>query len=327
MQEIKLGILRFPCRTLNRAVAAAAILCGAGCSASTPAAAGSFDGARALADVRAQCGFGPRIPGTEGHASAGAWIKDQIAELGWTLWEQPFSARLAMTGANVKASNLWALPKGLTRAGTGETSEEPLIIISAHWDTRPWADREPRGRPNRPFLSANDGASGVAIALGIARAVKDTPLADRLVLAFFDAEDSGIQNVDESWCLGSRHAAANPPDWIRRVRLGINLDMVGHRGLKLSREIHSLRAEPAAMARLWRTGRSLAPEIFTRGTVGPILDDHYPFIQAGVPYIDLIGLPYAYWHRMQDTPEQCDAGVMERLALVLIEFIKNELGT
>ena len=278
-----------------------------------------------MAAIERQCEFGPRIPGSEGHAACRQWISQQIAEIGLTLWEQPFAARLAMNGAEAKASNLWGLPRGVADDSTDAATGPPLIILSAHWDTRPWADQEPAGRPTRPFLGANDGGSGVALALELARSLKDTPLFDQIVLVFFDAEDSGIQNVDESWCLGSQFAAANLPEWIGRVRLGINLDMVAGRGMKLYRESYSQEAQPGAMNRLWRIGRDLSPDIFVDATRGAIIDDHLAFIRAGVPFIDLIGLPYPYWHRLGDRPERCDPEVMRRLGMVLKEFIRAEL--
>lgn len=280
--------------------------------------AATFDGERAMADIAAQCAFGPRIPGTPGHAACREWIKKQIEEAGLTVWEQPFEARLRLTGKKEDAVNIWGFPGG-------GAPKKSFFALTAHWDTRPFADQEPEGGKREPFLGANDGGSGVAVALGIVRALKDSPLRDRIALIFFDAEDSGIQQEIDSWCLGSRFAVANAPAWFRdHLRLGINLDMVAARGLQLHREVGSERDQPDAIRKLWRIGLDLAPEVFVNEPIGPITDDHLPFIEAGFPFIDLIGFPYAEWHRMSDLPEACDAGVMSGVARAMMEFMRRE---
>ncbi len=288
-------------------------------------AAERFDGERALKSIEAQCGFGPRIPGTAAHERTRLWIKAELEAVGRVVWEQPFAARLALTGASIQGWNLWGLPAGWDAQDPDLREGPPLILLSGHWDTRPSADNELFESRRLPFPGANDGGSGVAVILELARAVRDESWADRVVLAFWDAEDSGVAGDEASWCLGSRHAANHPPAWLSRLHLGVNLDMVGGKGLRLSRELHSLRSQPGPVGRLWTLGRRHAPSIFSRETIGPMLDDHVPFLQAGFPYIDLIGLPYPYWHRLGDAPDQCDAEVMAQLGEVLIRFIPEEL--
>lgn len=286
-----------------------------------------FDGERALADTRAQCELGPRVPGTEAHVKGREWIKAQIEAAGWKAWDQPFTAELALTGATAPAWNLWGLPPTMNPAAPAGSGERDLFVLSAHWDTRPYADDDfSRGKDAAVrFQGANDGAAGVAVVLEIARAIAGSPLAERVVLVFFDAEDSGVRNADATWCIGSQYAADHPMPWFDRIKLGINLDMIAHRGMKLSRENHSMRAHPFAVDRLYKIGLRRQPYVFTRGTIGPMIDDHLPFIRSGVPYIDLIGLPYDYWHRLGDTPDECDPEVMAAVGSVLIEFMATEL--
>lgn len=284
-----------------------------------------LDGSKALKDVAAQCAFGPRIPGTKAHQACRDWIKSEITSLGLIPWEQPFDAKLALLGKTERAYNLWALP---VSAGQLASTGGPLIILSAHWDTRPVADRDPPGERNKaPFLGANDGGSGVALALGVARALKGTAAASRLVLAFFDAEDSGVESSPESYCIGSIYAADHPPEWFHKVRLGINLDMVGGKELRLKREEHSQTSASEAIDRLWQVGMDLAPRIYQNASLGAITDDHLPFVRKGIPFIDLIGWGYPYWHRSGDVPERCDAEVMKALGGVLVEFVSRETNS
>ena len=99
---------------------------------------------------------------------------------GLEIWEQPFEARLELIGRNALAWNVWACPPRRAAIQPGEAAG-PLILLSAHWDTRPWADSEPdRRRRREPVLDTNDGASGVAVVLGIVRALKGMPLEGRV---------------------------------------------------------------------------------------------------------------------------------------------------
>jgi hypothetical protein len=202
---------------------------------------------------------------------------------------------------------------------------DALYFISAHWDTRPLADRDGGADAGRVFLGANDGASGVAVALGIARAAKATPLARRLVFIFHDAEDSGVEGKNETWCLGARFSAENLPPWFKRVRLGINLDMVGGKELRLAWEGYSLESDEHAVKRLWRLGAALAPRHFLDGPGGRYIDDHLPYIRKNIRVINLIGLPYPFWHRAGDRPEALDPRAMGRVGEVLLEFLKREM--
>ncbi|MEN6624865.1 MAG: M28 family peptidase [Candidatus Sumerlaeia bacterium] len=280
------------------------------------AAGAGFDAGRAAESIRKQCGFGPRVPGTAAHEACRRWIGDQLRGLGLTVREQAFETTLPLTGKTARCVNIWGVP-----AADGPTS--PALIISAHWDTRPYADRDPSGG-NPPMLGANDGAAGVAMALELYRALGDSPLKNHVALAFWDAEDAGKSGpgLDATWALGARYGAAHKPGWIGRVRVGINLDMPAGADLVLCRDQYSTDAAGWAMAEIWQIGRDLAPSRFSDEVIR-MTDDHRPWIDAGVPFIDLVGWPYAYWHTAGDTPERCDAQAMHALAEVLEQFVRN----
>lgn len=280
-----------------------------------------FDADAVLRDIGEQCAFGPRVPGTKGHGACRDWIEDQIAAAGWFPWKQSFEACIAITSSQVTAHNVWGLPKApdaMAEAGA------PLLVLSAHWDTRAIADEDPPGEERRACPGANDGGSGVAMALELARCLKSTVLWPHLVLAFFDAEDSGGTSVS-SWCLGSRYAAKARPSWFGNVTLGVNLDMVAGANLEIGLERTSLRAAPDVYSRLWRIGRQRAPELFATRRFRTIVDDHSPFVEVGIPYIDVISTRYAHWHRSDDTPDKCDREVVQRLGEILLIFLVEEL--
>ncbi len=289
-----------------------------------PAYSLTFDSKRAMADIKKQCDFGPRIPGTPGHIACRDWIKDEIQKTGLHVWEQPFKTDLALIGqTGVPAFNLWGLPAPLE---TMDHLTTPFLVISAHWDTRPKADQEKDPtHKEKPILGANDGGSGVAMALEIARAVKGTPLAQRLVLIFFDAEDSGIENRPTTYCLGAHYAAAHLPPWFKRIVNGVNLDMVAGKGIQLRREMASQIAAPHAVKLLWKIGRDLAPEIFLDEDMGKIVDDHLAFTNKQIPYLNVIGWGYPEWHTLRDVPESCDEQAMKKIGTVMLEFAKRHV--
>lgn len=288
-----------------------------------PGSGAAFDSARAMRDIETQVAFGPRVPGTPSHEACRKWIKAQIHDLGFQVVEDPFEAKLAVTfKKNVPAVNIWGLP---LPAAEMTRSKSKIILISAHWDSRPYADKDPREKPPVAVPGANDGASGVAMALELARDFKRLGMGDRIALAFWDAEDAGLEMSRASYCLGSQRAAANPPEWFNRMALGINLDMVASPGLRLRPETNSLMKAPDAVRRLWDIGMELNPQRFDRTPLGPVYDDHVPFLEKGYKYIDLIGFPYAYWHTSEDTPDKCDPAVMRAIADTVLEFVRREL--
>lgn len=289
----------------------------AACSGARVEAA-RFDAARVIADAEAQCAFGPRVPGTEAHRRTRDWLAARLESAGLVVEIQPFDAVLPMTGEAVEGWNLWAAPPAFAPGDA--------VLLSAHWDTRPYADEEPETLGRQPFPGANDGAASAAFVIEMVRAARGTPLEGRLAIALFDVEDAGVAGEMDSWCLGSQHAARNVPDWMGRIALGINIDMIAHRDVRLRKEGYSLESAPGAVDRLWRIGRDLAPSVFVNQSRSPVMDDHVPFIREGYAYIDLIGLPNPHWHRLSDRPEQLDGASIDALGRVLTEFLREEFA-
>lgn len=299
----------FPCKLRLRV-----ILILAGLLVMAPNFSHAFDRDKAMALVREQCAFGPRVPGTSAHAQCRIWIRQQLETLGFKVSEEKFHTTQALTGAQVDGYNIWGLPMA-----DGATS--PALVLSAHWDTRPWADQS-GGKDS--MLGANDGASGVAMALELARGLRQTALKDHLALAFWDVEDGGVNDRAETWAEGSRSAASHALTWTKRIALGINLDMVGGEGSQFKPEAYSLESATWAVKELWAMGRGAAPDLFLEGPVTPVVDDHLAWIQIGVPFIDLICLPWKWWHTVGDSPEHVSPQVMETVGNVLYNFLLAE---
>jgi Zn-dependent M28 family amino/carboxypeptidase len=243
-----------------------------------------FDGQQALLYVEYQLSLGPRHPGTSGHEAVADWIGETLEQAGWERQEQTFWYR------GVRLRNI------IGRAGP---SDADLIILGAHYDTRLAADRDGEN-PQAPVPGANDGASGVALLLELARTIRPEELSCRVELVFFDAEDSGgLDGWD--WIVGSSHYASLMDTAPVAV---VVVDMIGDRDLQIHQERNS---SPALTAEIWSLASDLGHQAFIPEMGRSILDDHMPFVRRGFEAIDIIDFDYAYWHTVQDTLDKVSA--------------------
>jgi Iap family predicted aminopeptidase len=241
----------------------------------------SFDGDRAYADVHTQVDMGPRTPGSAGHAQVREWMRAELESAGWVV-EVHESERLGHPIYNIIAKR-------------GE--EPPKIILAAHYDTRFVADHDPdSAKQTEPVPGANDGASGVAVLLELARTLPDDTVPTWLV--FFDAEDNGrIDGWD--WILGSRAFVEEVPVQPKAV---VIIDMIGDADLNLYYEKNS---DQAIRAEIWQTAERFGyGEVFIQTEKHSMLDDHTPFLEKGIPAVDIIDFDYPYWHTTQDTADK-----------------------
>ncbi len=243
-----------------------------------------FDGQRAYADVQTQVAFGARIPGSEGHAKVQEWMREELESAGWQV--------------EVQESEALGHPIQNIVAKRGDAS--PQIILGAHYDTRMFADNDPDpANHSLPVPGANDGASGVAVLLELARVLPDDTVPVWLV--FFDAEDNGrIPGWD--WILGSREFVRNNPLQPQAV---VIVDMIGDADLNIYKERNS---NPDLTEEIWAVANSLGyGSVFIPEYKFSMLDDHTPFLEAGIPAVDIIDFDYPYWHTVQDTPDKVSA--------------------
>lgn len=258
----------------------------------------SFDGPRALADVEAQVGFGPRTPGSEGHARIQEWIREQLSQAGWE--------------SRLQTADMLGQPVENIIAYRGE--EVPQIILGAHYDTRMLADNDPDpAKQLEPVPGANDGASGVAVLLELARVLPEDSLPVWLV--FFDAEDNGrIPGWD--WILGSR-AFVDALEF--QPEAAVIVDMIGDADLNIYMERNSNRD---LVLEIWGVAAELGFEkFFIQEIKWSMLDDHTPFLEAGIPAVDIIDFDYPYWHTTADTVDKVSAESLEVVGRTLQEWI------
>lgn len=265
----------------------------------SPAPGPRFDGARALRDVEQQVAFGPRTPGSAAQAKFLEWSRAELAAAGWQTRIQT-SAKMGHPIRNLIAFR---------------SPNPPQILLGAHYDSRLRADRDPDpAKRSQPVPGANDGASGVAVLLELARVLpKDMPV----WLVFFDAEDNGqIQGWD--WILGSR-AFVEAMDF--RPQAMALVDMVGDADLRLPIEKNS---DTALAQEIWSQAQALGyGDIFVAADGPRILDDHLPFLEAGIPAVDIIDIEYAYWHTTADTSDKVSAESLQAVGETLQVWLMN----
>jgi len=260
----------------------------------------SFDGANALADVQTQVAFGQRTPGSTGHAQVREWMRTELESAGWVV--------------EIQQTKSMGHPIFNLIAKRGVS---PQIILGAHYDSRMFADQDPDADKRLdPVPAANDGASGVAVLIGLARTLpKDTV---PIWLVFFDAEDNGhIEGWD--WILGSR---AFVKEYSLQPRAAIIVDMIGDANLNIHLERNS---DPVIRAEIWETAESLGyGNVFLNTEKFSMLDDHTPFLEAGIPAVDIIDFDYPYWHTTQDTPDKVSAESLHAVGDTLWHWIMNQ---
>jgi Zn-dependent M28 family amino/carboxypeptidase len=263
-----------------------------------------FDGIRAYEYVQTQVSFGPRIPNTAGHRQTGDWILERLRATADSVEEQAF-VHVTRDGDSLALRNL---------IGRFRPEMSERILYVAHWDTRPGADQSANlAEQRQPVPGANDGASGVAVLLGVADALARTPPVLGVDLVFVDGEDYGDFGQGDDVLIGSRYYAAQL-DADAKPLFAVVWDMVGDRNLRIEKEPNSVNYAPEVVRRVWSKARELGyGRAFRNSSGGAVLDDHIPLQQAGVRAIVVIDFDYDHWHLTSDTIEQVSA---ESLAVV-----------
>ena len=244
------------------------------------AATPRFDSDSAYGFVKTLVDFGPRVLNTAAHRAAGDWLVEKLKGYGLEVTEQKASLK-AFDGTVLEARNIFA--------SINPEAGERLLLL-AHWDCRPWADADPDpAKRNRPVDGANDGASGVGVLLEVARQLSQNPGDRGIDILFVDAEDWGSDGVEDSWAMGTRYFAENPPVAGYRPAGAILLDMVGSPDARFGHEYFSRRSNQALIDKVWSAAKYLGHgRYFHDGFGGAVTDDHVQLIEHGIPAIDII---------------------------------------
>lgn len=275
-------------------------------SVAQPVSALPFDGERALHHIRQLVGIGPRVAGTDGARAARDYIRRHLEAAGLRVQEQAFEAVTPL--GRVRMVNL--------RAALPGASSRPRIIVAGHYDTKRFDDFA--------FEGANDGGSSAAFLIELARVLKPRTNAVPIELLFLDGEEAVVEWQGDDHTYGSRHyvEAARADGTLREIGALVLVDMIGDRQLRILREANST---PWLTDIIWTAAKALGRREFVDEST-PIEDDHLPFLQAGVPAIDIIDLDYPdesrrFWHTREDTFDKVSAASLQAVADVLLKAL------
>jgi len=280
-----------------------------------------FDGDKAYAHLNDICDIGRRISGTQGMQKQQTLLTQHFTRCGGKVRMQKFNARHPQTGQAVAMSNMIVEfhPDRLER-----------ILLCAHYDTRPFPDQD-RKNPKGLFIGANDGGSGVAVLMEMARLLPALDGKFGVDIVLFDGEELVYDGQRDPYFLGSTHFAndykANPPRY--RYRCGVLLDMVGDKYLQIYKEKNSIYYAGQVTNDIWAVAQSLSAKEFNPRARHTVRDDHLPLNQiARIPTCDIIDFDYPgrganrqYWHTEADVPANCSARSLGVVGKVVYQYL------
>ncbi|HMT30266.1 MAG TPA: M28 family peptidase [Bacteroidia bacterium] len=282
----------------------------------------------AYAFVKQQVDFGPRIPGSKSHAHCADWLEAKLK----SYFPEVLSQKAIVTTFDQMKYEM----RNVIASYNPENKNR--ILLCAHWDTRPFADREEGAKKNAIFDGANDGASGVGVLLEVARQIQIAKPGIGVDIIFFDLEDYGqpddskLAQMKDSWCLGSQYWAKNPHESGYFAKFGILLDMVGAKGAVFPKEGNSVYYAPGVVEKVWNTASKLNySNYFINAEGNAITDDHVYINQfANIPCIDIVHYDiinsdfFAHHHRVTDNMDQIDANVLKMVGQTVLQVVMEE---
>lgn len=277
-----------------------------------------FNGLNAYNLVKAQCDFGPRVPGTPAHSKCAEWLEQSLKQNCDTVIVQQGQVT-TFDGKTLNIKNF---------VGSFNPDNSDRILLLAHWDCRPWADNDPDlAKHKEPVMGANDAASGVAVLLELARLMKEKKPNIGVDILFVDAEDWGTNDVDESWALGTQYWSKNPHIAGYTARFGILLDMVGAKGARFYKEYESMQYAPSVVNEVWDVAqKSGYSSYFDSNYGGGVTDDHIVVNSMGIKCIDIIDIRqdggfFAGWHTTDDTINWIDQNTLKAVGQVVANVV------
>jgi glutaminyl-peptide cyclotransferase len=296
---------------------------GAGAGADDKVAEVKFDADRSIKYLKQLCDIGPRISGSEGMKKQQEIIEAHFKKLGATVTRQEFKAKQKSQKNQTDFVNFII---------SWNPESKRRVLLCAHYDTRPIADQEAnRANWNKPFVSANDGASGVAMMMELGNHMKDLKSEFGVDFILFDGEEYVFETDrvggGDRYFIGSDHFA---DDYAKtkatrkhRYDAGVLFDLCHAKGAELKVEINSLEAAKPLVEQIWGVAKAVGAKsfIFERGP--EVQDDHLALNRVGIPTVDIIDFDYPHWHKLTDTADKVDAGQMAEVAKVMTTWLQK----
>jgi Zn-dependent M28 family amino/carboxypeptidase len=274
-----------------------------------------FSGATAFGYIETQVAFGPRIPGSEAHRRAGAWLDSLLRRRADTLITQAWT-HVTTSGDSLPLTNFVARFK---------PAASKRLLFLAHWDSRPRADSPTSTDSTKPVPGANDGGSGVALLLGVADVLKRTPPAIGVDLLFVDGEDYGdFTKTPQDVLIGSRYYAAHQPPGSQSL-YAVLFDLIADKDLQIFEEGNSLVGAPEVVELVWNTAKELGyAGTFVANPKHTLIDDHLELQKVGIRAIDVVDFDYPWWHTKDDTIDKVSGASLQIVGDVATALVRRE---
>ena len=289
-----------------------------------------FDADSAYRYTAEQLAFGNRIPGSKAWKECGEYLVAQMRRWCDTVMVQDFKATL-WDGTVVPGRNI---------IGSLNPQAPKRVLLAAHWDSRMWADHDAdNDKWHQPVPGANDGASGVAALMEMARGMSQMPPSVGVDFVFFDVEDQGVPEWSEvfsedSWCKGSQYWAQNRHVPYYTAVYGVLFDMIGTPEPRFTKEQVSRLYAPGLVDKLWSVASALGyGNVFVNQQTDAILDDHlYVNQMAGIPMIDIVqNSPntsfFSHWHTTTDDLNSVNREALRMVATVTMKTVYGDFPT
>lgn len=275
--------------------------------------------------IQQQVDFGPRVPGTSAQQKCASYFEQKLNAYGAAVIVQKTKV-VVYNGKSVPCINVIA---------SYNPEVKRRLLICTHWDARPFADQDDSA-VGKPILAADDGASGSAVLLEIARQLHQKNPEIGVDLVFLDVEDYGQPEYDfdqkqgDFYCLGTQYWCKNPHVPNYRAENGILLDMVGARGATFTYEGVSMQYASAFMKQVWKNAGALGyGSFFVKEMTDQIIDDHFYINQLmNIPTIDIINRTYQtrsgfpkHWHTHDDNMNIIDKNTLQAVGETVLATI------
>jgi glutaminyl-peptide cyclotransferase len=281
-----------------------------------------LDAARAFRYLKEICDLGPRISGTDGMVRQRELLETHFTRLGATVGYQEFDAVHPQSGVPVRLVNMVV---------SWHPERTARVLLCCHYDTRPFPDNDPvPANRTKPFIGANDGASGVALFMELGHHLPQVQTPYGVDFVFFDAEELIYNTGRDKYFLGSTYFATQyrdaPPE--HQYVCGVLVDMIADKELLIFQEKNSLMLAPAVTRSVWEAATRAGVREFIPRRRHEIRDDHLPLNEiAKIPTCDVIDFDYPHWHTRNDVPAACSGESIVKVGRVLLEWLPHVPAT
>jgi len=267
-----------------------------------------------MVHVERQVSFGPRVPGTPARDRAARYLAHTLERYGAKVSLQSFEVDDPYSERPLHLINI---------VGSFAPERAKRILLCSHYDSRPWADQEKDSTLwSTPVLGAVDGAASVGVLLEVARLIGlQHPREIGVDIVLFDGEDYGRTGDIEHYLLGSKHFVVNMGGY--RPACAILLDMVGGKGTRVRREQLSKENAGPWVDYVFGRAAALGLDYFEAADGPPLIDDHVPLLEVGIPAVDLFGYDFAAWHTTHDDLSQVDPARLDQVIILLRDIVYN----